>query len=130
MQGKEEKARRRGKAFEYRVRDWFRRAGFHAERVPVSGIARALKGDIVVEIEGQKLFFETKCRTGGLRQLTAWMDQARKEGAFALILGVGPRRPFVIMEIETFLTLLKSSVKSQQGGPDADVGTKNRGVSS
>ena len=34
MSGK--KSKQRGKGFEYRVRDWFRKAGFKADRVPVS----------------------------------------------------------------------------------------------
>jgi Holliday junction resolvase len=111
------KSRQRGKAFEYRIRDWFRRAGLQAERVPVSGSARALKGDVVVEVGGRQFSVECKRRTGGLRQLTTWMDKARKQGSFAVVVGVGRRKPLVVLELDKFLELLAGYEKPQNKAP-------------
>jgi Holliday junction resolvase len=111
------KSRQRGKAFEYRIRDWFRRAGLKAERVPVSGSARALKGDVVVEVGGCQFSLECKRRTGGLRQLTAWLDKARKQGSFAVVVGVGRRKPVVVLELDKFLELLAGYEKPPNKAP-------------
>jgi Holliday junction resolvase len=111
------KSRQRGKAFEYRIRDWFRRAGLPAERVPVSGSARALKGDVMVEVRGRQLSLECKRRTGGLRQLVSWLDKARKQGSFAVVVGVGRRKPLVVLELDKFLELLAGYGPPQNKGP-------------
>ncbi len=58
------KPRARGKDFEYRVRDWFRKFGFRADRVPVSGSAPAMKGDVVVEVGGEKKVYGVEDEKG------------------------------------------------------------------
>jgi Holliday junction resolvase len=97
-----------GKGFEYRVRDWFRRAGFKADRVPVSGVASAMKGDVLVRVgEGFELFIECKRRTGGYKELFKWIDEAMEKRVDALVLGVGRQKPVVVMRIDRFIELLK-----------------------
>jgi hypothetical protein len=96
-----------GKGFEYRVRDWFRRAGFEANRVPVSGAAPAMKGDVVVKIgEGIELIMECKRRTGGYKEMFRWLDEAEGKGVDMLVLGVGRQKPVVVMRIDKFINLV------------------------
>jgi len=96
-----------GRGFEYRVRDWFRRAGFEANRVPVSGAAPAMKGDVVVKIsEGVELVIECKRRTGGYKELFKWLDETVDKGVDMLVLGVGRQKPVVIMRVDKFIELV------------------------
>jgi hypothetical protein len=103
-----ERSIRVGKGFEYRVRDWFRRAGFEANRVPVSGVAPAMKGDVVVRLgEGFELIVECKRRTGGYKELFRWVEEAMGKGVDVLVLGVGRKKPVVVVRIDKFIELLK-----------------------
>jgi Holliday junction resolvase len=96
-----------GKGFEYRVRDWFRRAGFEANRVPVSGVAPAMRGDVIVKIdEGFELFIECKRRTGSYKELFRWVEEAVGKGVDVLVLGVGRQKPIVVMRIDKFIGLI------------------------
>jgi Holliday junction resolvase len=96
-----------GKGFEYRVRDWFRRAGFEANRVPVSGAAPAMKGDVVVKVgEGLELVVECKRRTGGYKELFRWLKEAEGKGVDMLVLGVGRQKPVVVIGIDKFIELV------------------------
>jgi len=96
-----------GKGFEYRVRDWFRRAGFEANRVPVSGASSAMKGDVVVKVSrGLELFIECKRRTGGYKELFRWVEDALGKGVDVLVLGVSRQKPVVIMRIDKFIELI------------------------
>ena len=96
-----------GKGFEYRVRDWFRRAGFEANRIPVSGVAPAMRGDVVVRIgEGEELRIECKRRTGGYKELFKWLDEALGKGIDVLVLGVGRQKPIIVMRIDRFVELI------------------------
>jgi hypothetical protein len=97
-----------GKGFEYRVRDWFRRAGFVANRVPVSGVAQAMKGDVVVKIRDDlDMFIECKRRTDGYKELFRWLKEAEGKGIDVLVLGVGRQKPVVVMRIDKFIELLR-----------------------
>jgi Holliday junction resolvase len=103
-----ERSIRVGKGFEYRVRDWFRRAGFEANRVPVSGVAPAMKGDVVVRVkDGIELVVECKRRTGGYKELFRWVEEAMGKGVDILVLGVGRQKPVVVLRIDKFIELLK-----------------------
>jgi len=50
----------RWKKFEYRIRDFLHKNGFEAERVPLSGASRAVKGDIVAQRGNLKLRIDAK----------------------------------------------------------------------
>ncbi|MCS7107759.1 MAG: hypothetical protein NZ902_06630 [Acidilobaceae archaeon] len=54
--------RRKGKGFEYEVVEFFRSCGLNASRVPLSGSAPLLKGDVVVELPTGTLLVECKRR--------------------------------------------------------------------
>jgi len=96
-----------GRGFEYRVRDWFRRAGFEANRVPVSGVSPAMKGDVVVKIgEEMELVVECKRRTGGYKEMFKWLDEAESKGVDMLVLGVGRQKPIIVMRIDRFVELI------------------------
>jgi hypothetical protein len=106
VEKKKNLALKRGKGFEYRVRDWFRRAGYEAERVPVSGVSKAMKGDVIVKVGDSVFCFECKRRTGGYKELFRWIEEARGKGLHAVILGVGRQKPVVVLQIDTFIELL------------------------
>lgn len=114
MSGK--KSKQRGKGFEYRVRDWFRKAGFKADRVPVSGVSHVMKGDVVVELEDRKLFYELKYRERGLDGLYKWIDAVRRENCEALIVGSVRKKPLVVMELDRYLEMLKKLSEGGGGG--------------
>jgi len=104
-----------GKGFEYRVRDWFRRAGFEANRVPVSGAAPAMKGDVVVKVnEGMELVLECKRRTGGYKEMFRWIGEAEGKGISVLVIGVSRQRPVVVMQIDKFIELLLQLLSRQE----------------
>jgi Holliday junction resolvase len=95
-----------GKEFEYRVRDWFRRAGLNADRVPVSGAAPVMKGDVVVKLpEGKQLVIECKRRTEKYKQILKWLDEASAKGVDLLVLGVGRQKPVVVVWIDVFIDM-------------------------
>lgn len=48
------------KKFEYRVRDFLMKKGYKAERIPLSGSARAVKGDIIASKQGVRLRIDAK----------------------------------------------------------------------
>lgn len=106
VEKKKNLALKRGKGFEYRVRDWFRRAGYEAERVPVSGVSKAMKGDVIVRVGDLVFCFECKRRTGRYKELFRWIEEAREKGLHAVILGVGRQKPVVVLQIDTFIELL------------------------
>jgi len=96
-----------GRGFEYRVRDWFRRAGLEANRVPVSGAAPIMKGDVVVKVnEGLELVVECKRRTGGYKELFRWLKEAEGKGVDMVVLGVGRQKPVVVIGIDKFIELV------------------------
>ena len=114
MGGRE--ARDRGKAFEYRVRNLFRESGFgKAERVPVSGSARVMKGDLVVEIDGKEFKFELKYRSRkGVEGIYKWIEEVDKEKCDALIIGGYRKEPLVVLKFSQYVDLLKE-IKSKKG---------------
>jgi len=102
----------RGKGFEYRVRDWFRRAGYEANRVPVSGASHVMKGDVVVKLDDNNMMFlECKFRTGGYKELFRWLKESEKKGVMGVVVGVGRTKPVVVMSIDKFIELVKKGEK-------------------
>lgn len=101
------KALSRGKAFEYRVRDYFRRAGFKADRVPVSGVAPVMKGDVVVEVGGRQMRCELKYRVDGFKEIYRWLEEAKRDGCGVLVIGAYRKKPLVVLEVEDYLEMLK-----------------------
>jgi hypothetical protein len=107
-------AKTRGTTFEYRVRNWFKRCGFKALRVPASGASQAMKGDIEVELhDGSKMYIEAKRRTNGYSELMGWIRESKSKGVYTIVLGVGREKPLVVVEIDRFIELLKSAEKNQ-----------------
>lgn len=103
-----------GRRFEYRVRNWFRRAGFEANRVPVSGAAPVMKGDVVVKVnEAMELVLECKRRTGGYKEMFKWMGEAESKGIPVLVIGVGRQKPMIVMPIDKFIELLLQLLQPQ-----------------
>jgi Holliday junction resolvase len=101
----------RGKGFEYRIRNWFRRAGYEANRVPVSGASPAMKGDVVVKLNDGVMFLECKFRTGGYKELFRWLKESEEKGILGVVVGVGRSKPVVVMGIDKFIELVKKGDK-------------------
>ncbi len=57
-------ARTRGKRGEYKLRDYLRRLGWEADRVPTSGAAQGFKGDVKATKDGVTKLFELKNWSG------------------------------------------------------------------
>lgn len=52
------------KKFEYRIRDYFQKKGFKSERIPVSGSAAVIKGDVIAEKGNVRFRVDAKSTTG------------------------------------------------------------------
>jgi hypothetical protein len=122
---KKKKAGQVGKRFEYRVRDYFRRAGLLSERVPLSGVSSILKGDLLIASEdGEQWFLEVKKRNTGYRELEDWLDKIKEEGLMGIVLGIRRKTPVVIMDIDTFIELFK---KRREKHGESDVVLLDKG---
>jgi Holliday junction resolvase len=103
--------RRMGKRFEYKVRDKFREVGFSADRVPVSGVAPAVKGDVVVRLGDIEVYFECKRREKGFSELMEWLDKADRQGVLGVVVGLKRKRSFVVIDLEKFVDFLRGFIK-------------------
>ena len=61
-------SRDKGMRQEYLLRDYLRKLGWTADRVPSSGAAEGFKGDIKAEKNGRTVLFELKARAPGVGQ--------------------------------------------------------------
>jgi hypothetical protein len=64
-------SRNKGKRNEYLLRDYFRRYGWDANRVPSSGAAQGFKGDITLSKGNIKLTAECKARQNEFKSIYA-----------------------------------------------------------
>lgn len=71
-------ARERGRRAEYAVRNYLRMLGWTAERVPCSGAAAAIKGDVVANKGERKLTLEVKSHHGKFNKFWAMLDAYRR----------------------------------------------------
>jgi len=53
------------KKFEYRIKDFLISRGYKANRIPLSGLAPAIKGDVIAEKGGLKLRIDAKSTRSG-----------------------------------------------------------------
>ena len=102
------KNKAKGTRVEREIRDQFRDAGWHAERVWGSGSAKAvheaLADDLKVMKAGAYLSIEVKARRNGAgwRVLEGWLGSAD-----ALVLKQARREPLVLLPLARFLELMK-----------------------
>lgn len=64
---------------EYRLRDFLRRFGFTADRVPASGAAQGFPGDIRASKGKQELLFELKTRKSSFTKIYELFDKYETE---------------------------------------------------
>lgn len=77
------KSRNKGKRGEYEVRDYFRKLGYEADRVPMSGAAPGYKGDVRVRKDGKEFFVEVKVRKDAFNKIYEFFNNP-KYGVFNL----------------------------------------------
>lgn len=73
-------SRAKGKRNEYAFRDYLRRMGYQADRVPSSGAAQGFPGDIKASKDGKTTLFELKTRKDSFKTFYALMDAIRNTG--------------------------------------------------
>lgn len=73
-------SRQKGKRNEYALRDYLRRMGYQADRVPSSGAAQGFKGDIRGVKDGKTTLFELKARRDSYGTFYALIDAIRATG--------------------------------------------------
>lgn len=100
--------RTKGKRFEYEVRDLFRSLGFEAERVPLSGASRALKGDVIVSRGGLQFSVECKRR----KKLPFFASLASPSQVVALR---GDRGEVVFIVSKEFMEVILNGPSSGEG---------------
>lgn len=100
--------RNKGKRLEYKVRDMFRELG-EAERVPVSGIGRLLKGDVVWKWRGEEWKIEVKGRKhgAGFRLLEKWLGSKD-----ILVLVENRKEPLIVIPWDKFKKLVSEGLKN------------------
>ncbi len=71
------------KKFEYRVRDFLLRRGYRASRVPLSGMAPAIKGDVIAEKGYLRLRIDAKSTRSGenIRISRAALEKLSREAS-------------------------------------------------
>jgi Holliday junction resolvase len=71
------------KKFEYRVRDFLLSRGYRASRVPLSGSAKAIKGDVIAEKGSLRLRIDAKSTRSkeGIRISRAALEKLSREAA-------------------------------------------------
>lgn len=62
-------SRNKGRRLEYLVRDLARKAGFQADRVPLSGASQGFKGDVRISKYGKTYIIECKSRSAGFSSI-------------------------------------------------------------
>ena len=93
---------RKGKRIEYLVRDRFRELGFECERVPCSGNSKAVKGDLLLSLNGRTLKVEVKARKkNGLKKLYDWL-----EGSDLLVVKIDRKEPLAVIPFSLLRYLL------------------------
>lgn len=73
-------SRAKGKRNEYSLRDYLRRMGYQADRVPSSGAAQGFKGDIRAIKDGKTTLFELKTRKDSFKTFYDLMAAIRAMG--------------------------------------------------
>lgn len=81
-------SRDKGKRNEYALRDFIRKQGYTAHRVPSSGAAQGAKGDVTYEKADKKGRLELKARRDEYKTIYALYDTFKdKDANFALVTG-------------------------------------------
>lgn len=105
-------SRTKGKRAEYQVRDRFQRLGLRAERVPLSGSSRLLKGDVALS-GGLKV--EVKSRKDDFRRIYRWLKDSD------ILVLKSDRKPYlVVMTFEALENLIKEVVQCQRRVEDQE----------
>lgn len=99
-------SKRKGTKGEYELRDRIKARGIPARRVPLSGAAPGLPGDLVVGPADDEMIWEVKRRENGFRSLYAWLD-----GASVVGLRADKREWLVCLRLGDYLDLLEEVVE-------------------
>lgn len=82
-------SRQKGKRGEYLLRDYFRSLGYISNRVPSSGASAAMKGDVILEKDGQKFLAEIKVRQNEFKSVYALFDMFNGQSINLMHAGMG-----------------------------------------
>jgi len=94
--------KRKGTRGEREVAGKLKEGGLHAERVPLSGAAPGLPGDVRVHVAGRELLGEVKRRRSGFKELYTWLS-----GHDLLFMRADRSDWLVCMRLDLFLWLLR-----------------------
>ena len=92
-------AKRKGDRLERLVVDAFRKAGFEAKRVPLSGAAPDYPGDVIVTLGGAEYTLECKSRKD-FKTLYGWLEPNN-----ALVIKGDRREALLVLRLEDALEL-------------------------
>ena len=99
------KSLRKGKRVEYLVRDRFRELGLECKRVPCSGNSKAVKGDLLLSLNGKTLRVEVKARKkNGLKKLYDWLG-----GNDLLVVKIDRKEPLAVIPFSLLRCLLQGA---------------------
>ncbi len=96
------KERRKGYRGEHQLVKKLKKAGINAVRVPLSGASEGFKGDVIVEINGEKFTAEVKLRKTGFKQLYTWLS-----GKDILFVKADRKEYLAVLPLETLIKLLR-----------------------
>jgi len=113
--------RMRGKRAEYRVRDILRDAGLFAERVPLSGSARAIKGDVVFYHPEEDVEYHLEVKKVARRRISGYGIRVLQavwenpdDAVMVRVRGVGKKKArmrYIVLVLETFAKNLRAGKK-------------------
>lgn len=93
----------KGSGFEREVVELLKAGGLVARRVPLSGAMAEYKGDVMLEIDGYKLYrIECKRRRAGFKTLYGWLGDNN-----FLVFRDDRCEPLIAMRLCDFITLVK-----------------------
>lgn len=94
--------RRKGYRVEHEIEQMFRQMGINARRVPLSGSADFVKGDVQIVLKNKILTAEVKARKDGFRQIYNWLDNKD-----LLIIKADRKEPLVVLRLKNCIEFLK-----------------------
>lgn len=86
----------------------FKAHGIKAERIPLSGGTSYAKGDIEIEVAGEKWKVESKVRAKGFKQIYDWIT-----GMDALIIKADYQEAIISMPLRKFLSIIQNINNSE-----------------
>ena len=97
-------SRDKGARSERELVNIFRGYEIPAQRVPLSGATTFCKGDVQIEVSGDKWTIESKVRATGFKQIYGWLESP---GIDALAIKADRQQTMIVLPLRKFCELIR-----------------------